>query len=91
MNKNFFKPRFRISKVYQQDKSTACGYSVQVRYWWMPLWCVAWMSVDSPSGGIRFEDAFFPTEDEAVDYIRRRFSIIRYPELVNGGSDGEEG
>lgn len=89
MNKNFFKPRFRISKVYQSDKKTVCGFSVHVRYWWMPLWSVAWMSVESANGGIRFDDACFDTEDEAVDYISRRFSIIRYNDIKDGGRNGD--
>ena len=40
MNKNFFKPKFKIQRVYNTGNE-ATLYSVSVMYWWFPVWFIA--------------------------------------------------
>lgn len=71
-----FKPKFRISKFYRQASPTHDGenpyndgFLVSIRYWWWPLWASAWIPGT-------FLIAKFKTEDEAIDYIKRRYNTI---------------
>ncbi len=72
MDKNFFKPKFRISKTYTKD-SKEKGFIVSIRYWWLPFWFIA------KHIGTAL-DAEFKDEAQAEDYINRRFNIITFEE-----------
>ena len=75
MNKNFFKPKFKIQRVYSTDRE-ATLYSVSVMYWWFPVWVMALRQVIMREGNVNSGVAVFNSEDDAVEYIKRRYNII---------------
>ena len=80
MNKSFFKPKFRIMqaftvnslKTYERD-----GFVVEVKYWWFPVWVTATLTVIE-GGKIITGFASFKTEEDAKDYISRRWTVYGY-------------
>jgi len=88
MNKNFFKPKFRIRRSFvghEIDKTQEFGYLVEVKYWWFPIWVTANINVIN-SGKLETSFANFMTEEQAHDYISRRYVIYSFndmPKLVD--------
>lgn len=74
MNKNFFKPKFKIQRVYNTENE-AIIYSVSVMYWWFPVWFMALRQIFD-SGRINTGDAVFNSEEDAVEYIKCRYNVI---------------
>jgi len=74
MNKNFFKPNFKIQRVYDKGNE-ATLYSVSVMYWWFPVWFIA-LKQNFESGRICTSVAVFNSEEDAIEYIKRRYNII---------------
>jgi hypothetical protein len=92
MSKSFFKPKFRIQRVAITDspneKVTFIGYVVQVKYWWLPIWCDAFMPVkDSSSNRTSNTTAFFNDQEDAIEYVSRRYTVIDYNDF---SSDNEQ-
>lgn len=74
MNKNFFKPKFKIQRVYNKEHE-ATLYSVSVMYWWFPVWFVALRQIFD-NGLINTGAAVFNSEEDAIEYIKRRYNVI---------------
>ena len=96
MSKSFFKPKFRIQRVATTDslneKVTFIGYLVQVKYWWLPIWWDAFMPVkDSSSNTTSTATAFFSDQEDAIEYVSRRYTVIDYNEFTfNNEQQGEQ-
>ena len=75
MNKNFFKPKFRILKIYN-PKGQSTGYIVSVSYWWFPIWITARIPLKTSDGRDTTAPAIFDKEEEAKEYIVGRYNII---------------
>lgn len=80
MLKNIFKPKFRIRKSFVGkgiDKIEEYGYLVEVRYWWFPIWVTANINIID---GNKLSTGFasFTSEEQAVDYISRRYVVYSF-------------
>ncbi len=83
MTGNFFKPRFRVERTYDKDSSPK-GFIVLVRHWWFPVWVTAMAQFNAGEGRYTSAPAFFNTEEDACEYIVRRYRVI------TDGDDGEQ-
>ncbi len=76
MNRNYFKPRFKIQRTYTQDGKPNF-FIVKVMYWWFPVWMPALKQIYENGGKTTTSEAVFNSEEDALDYIVRRYSVIR--------------
>lgn len=77
MNENFFKPKFRIMRQYSTVNKPKY-YIVSVKYWWLPIWFVAYKHIVTNDTRDTCGPAVFDNEDDAKDYIRRRYNAITF-------------
>lgn len=75
--KNFFAVKYRILPVYSEDGK--CGFSVQERGFlsqWVNSHVSKFEKIKSERDALVEMEAFFKTEEEAIDYVSRKKSLV---------------